>query len=91
MTDYTRDPLYLITCVVAESPAAKFLEKYKDRIIVKTTATAYPDLGENYILSFTNSKIELMFQLAFGQSPIGTPELLSIKGQELKRRVGAGN
>jgi hypothetical protein len=65
---------YLITHVLGASRQSKFIEKYKGRInvIVETRR----DGISNYILSFDDSKIELLFQLSFDQSPLPVPEII---------------
>ena len=72
-TEYiTRNPLdvmYIVSGLKLNCPEYQFIKKHKAGITIVTEGSMSPDKYVNYALTFTDSKIELMYQLAFDRLP----------------------
>jgi hypothetical protein len=69
MTSDITDKMYIAGGLELNCPEYQFIKKHKASITIVAEESISPDKYVNYALTFTNSKIELMYQLAFDRVP----------------------
>jgi|TARA_B110000240_G_C13345555_1_gene387396 hypothetical protein len=88
MTSDITDKMYIAGGLELNCPEYQFIKKHKAGITIVAEGSISPDKYVNYALTFTNSKIELMYQLAFDRVPfeLSTQRFVEISEQIINCR-----